>query len=167
MLEASKAYTKSFLERHAIPTAGYAVFEELDSALAHIDAREAPMVVKADGLAAGKGVVVSPDHETARRAVTDMLEAQAFGAAGARVVIEDFLDGEEASFIVMSDGHGVVPFASSQDHKARDDGDRGPNTGGMGAYSPAPVIDQAMRERIMREVIEPTLAGMRADVTSE
>ncbi|MGE0485027.1 MAG: phosphoribosylamine--glycine ligase [Gammaproteobacteria bacterium] len=163
VLEASKAYTKDFLARHRIPTAGYAVFEALDAALAHIDARDAPMVVKADGLAAGKGVVVAATHEEARAAARSMLGEGAFGAAGARVVIEDFLAGEEASFIVMSDGVTAVPFASSQDHKARDDGDRGPNTGGMGAYSPAPVIDQAMSETIMRTVIEPTLAGMRAD----
>ena len=163
VLEASKAYTKAFLERHQIPTAGYAVFEDLDAALAHIDTREAPMVVKADGLAAGKGVIVADDHETARRAVMDMLEAHAFGAAGARVVIEDFLEGEEASFICMSDGETIIPFASSQDHKARDDGDQGPNTGGMGAYSPAPVIDRAMAVRITDTVIKPTLEGMRAD----
>ncbi|MCB1749024.1 MAG: phosphoribosylamine--glycine ligase [Gammaproteobacteria bacterium] len=163
VLEASKAYTKDFLARHRIPTAGYAVFEALDEALAHIDARRAPMVVKADGLAAGKGVVVAATHEEARAAARSMLGDGAFGEAGARVVVEDFLDGEEASFIVMSDGVTAIPFASSQDHKARDDGDRGPNTGGMGAYSPAPVIDQAMSETIMRTVIEPTLAGMRAD----
>lgn len=163
VLEGSKAYTKDFLRRHAIPTAGYETFTSLDAALAHIDAREAPMVVKADGLAAGKGVVVAPDRETAREAARAMLAEHAFGEAGARVVVEDFLDGEEASFIVMTDGETAVPFASSQDHKARDAGDRGPNTGGMGAYSPAPVIDEAMHARVMREVIEPTLAGMRAD----
>lgn len=163
ILEASKAYTKDFLARHAIPSAAYAVFEDLAAALAHIDGRAVPMVVKADGLAAGKGVVVASTHEQARAAAHAMLGEGAFGVAGARVVIEDFLEGEEASFIVMSDGTTAVPFASSQDHKARDDGDRGPNTGGMGAYSPAPIIDAAMSERIMQTVILPTLAGMRAD----
>jgi len=163
VLEASKAYTKDFLARHHIPTAGYAVFDDLERALAHIDARSAPMVVKADGLAAGKGVVVALDHETARTAARSMLGEGSFGAAGQRVVVEDFLDGEEASFICMTDGITAIPFASSQDHKARDDGDRGPNTGGMGAYSPAPVIDEAMSDTIMRTVIHPTLAGMRAD----
>lgn len=163
VLEASKAYTKAFLARHNIPTAGYAVFEDLDAALSHIDEREAPMVVKADGLAAGKGVIVAENHETARRAAMDMLQAHAFGAAGARVVIEDFLEGEEASFICMSDGETIIPFASSQDHKARDDGDQGPNTGGMGAYSPAPIIDRTMASRITETVIKPTLEGMRTD----
>ncbi|MEQ8660359.1 MAG: phosphoribosylamine--glycine ligase, partial [Gammaproteobacteria bacterium] len=163
ILEASKSYTKDFLARHGIPTAGYAVFEVLADALAHIDARAAPMVVKADGLAAGKGVVVAATRDEARAAVRSMLGEGAFGAAGARVVIEDFLAGEEASFICMCHDDIAIPFASSQDHKARDDGDRGPNTGGMGAYSPAPVIDDAMAARVMREVIAPTLAGMRAD----
>lgn len=163
VLEASKSYTKDFLARHGIPTAGYAVFDVLDDALAHIDSRDAPMVVKADGLAAGKGVVVAATREEARAAARSMLGEGAFGAAGARVVIEDFLDGEEASFICMCHGDIAIPFASSQDHKARDDGDRGPNTGGMGAYSPAPLIDEAMAARVMREVIEPTLAGMQAD----
>lgn len=163
VLEGSKAYTKDFLKRHGIPSAAYENFASLDEALAHIDRRPAPMVVKADGLAAGKGVVVAHDRETAREAARAMLAEHAFGAAGARIVVEDFLEGEEASFICMTDGVTAVPFASSQDHKARDAGDRGPNTGGMGAYSPAPVVDDAMHARIMREVVEPTLAGMRAD----
>ncbi|MEX2480509.1 MAG: phosphoribosylamine--glycine ligase, partial [Gammaproteobacteria bacterium] len=163
VLEASKSYTKDFLARHGIPSAAYAVFDELDAALAHIDERSAPMVVKADGLAAGKGVVVAASREEAREAARRMLGEHAFGAASSRIVIEDFLAGEEASFICMCDGLTAVPFASSQDHKARDDGDRGPNTGGMGAYSPAPVIDTELAEVIMRTVIEPTLTGMRDD----
>lgn len=163
ILEASKSYAKGFLARHRIPTAGYAVFDELAAALAHIDSRSAPMVVKADGLAAGKGVVVATTQAEARSAAQSMLGDHAFGAASARIVVEDFLAGEEASFICMTDGVTAVPFASSQDHKARDDGDRGPNTGGMGAYSPAPVIDAALSEVIMRTVIEPTLDGLRAD----
>ena len=163
ILEASKSYTKHFLARHRIPTAGYAVFDELAPALAHIDNRSAPMVVKADGLAAGKGVVVAATRAEARSAAQSMLGDRAFGAASARIVVEDFLAGEEASFICMTDGVTAIPFASSQDHKARDDGDRGPNTGGMGAYSPAPVIDAALSDVIMRTVIEPTLTGLRAD----
>ncbi len=163
VLEASKAYTKEFLKRHRIPTAGYENFTDLERALRHIGSRSAPMVVKADGLAAGKGVVVAADHAAAAAAARSMLGERSFGEAGARIVVEDFLEGEEASFICMTDGETAIPFASSQDHKARDEGDCGPNTGGMGAYSPAPVVDGKMHERIMREVIEPTLAGMRAD----
>ena len=163
ILEASKAYTKDFLKRHRIPTAAYEVFTELKPALAYIDSQPIPVVVKADGLAAGKGVVVARTHAEARDAARAMLEGNAFGDAGARIVVEEFLAGEEASFIVMTDGVTAVPFASSQDHKARDDGDQGPNTGGMGAYSPAPVVDDAMTKCIMDTVILPTLAGMRAD----
>ena len=163
ILEASKAYTKDFLKRHRIPTAAYEVFTELAPALAYIDAHGMPVVVKADGLAAGKGVIVARSHQEARDAARAMLEGNAFGDAGARIVVEEFLAGEEASFIVMTDGVTAVPFASSQDHKARDDGDLGPNTGGMGAYSPAPVVDEAMTKCIMDTIIAPTLAGMRAD----
>ena len=163
ILEASKAYTKHFLKRHRIPTAAYEVFTELAPALAYIDAHGMPLVVKADGLAAGKGVIVARSREEARAAARAMLEGNAFGDAGARIVVEEFLAGEEASFIVMTDGVTAVPLASSQDHKARDDGDLGPNTGGMGAYSPAPVVDEAMTKCIMATIIAPTLAGMRAD----
>ena len=163
ILEASKAYTKDFLKRHRIPTAAYEVFTALEPALVYIDAHALPVVVKADGLAAGKGVVVARSHQEARDAARAMLEGNAFGDAGARIVVEEFLAGEEASFIVMTDGKTAVPFASSQDHKARDDGDQGPNTGGMGAYSPAPVVDEAMTACIMDTIIAPTLAGMRAD----
>ena len=162
-LEGSKAFTKDFLARHAIPTAAYETFSDLEPALAYLRAQGAPIVVKADGLAAGKGVVVAQTLEEAEQAVRDMLAAGRFGEAGARVVIEECLTGEEASFIVMCDGNSILPLATSQDHKARDDGDRGPNTGGMGAYSPAPVVDAALEARIMQEVIEPTVAGLRAD----
>jgi len=162
-LEGSKAFTKDFLARHGIPTAAYATFTDLSAAEAWIRARGAPIVVKADGLAAGKGVGVAQTEEEALAAVRDMLAGNAFGSAGHKVVIEDFLVGEEASFICLCDGRTAVPFASSQDHKRRDDGDRGPNTGGMGAYSPAPVVTPAVHARVMREVILPTLAGMAAD----
>ena len=163
ILEASKAYTKSFLARHRIPTGAYATFDTLTPALAYIDAHALPVVIKADGLAAGKGVVVATSHNEARAAARSMLEEHAFGAAGARIVVEEFLAGEEASFIVMTDGASAIPLASSQDHKARDEGDCGPNTGGMGAYSPAPVVDAAMTATIMQTIIAPTLAGMRDD----
>ena len=163
ILEASKSFTKDFLKRHGIPTATSKTFDQLQTALDYIDTQPAPMVVKADGLAAGKGVIVAADHAQARAGATSMLADKVFGAAGTRIVIEEFLAGEEASFICMTDGFTAIPFASSQDHKARDEGDRGPNTGGMGAYSPAPVIDAAMHARIMQSVIEPTLAGMRSE----
>ena len=163
ILEASKSFTKDFLKRHRISTAYSQTFDHLQTALDYIDAQPTPMVVKADGLAAGKGVIVAADHEQARAAATSMLADKVFGAAGSRIVVEEFLDGEEASFICMTDGLTAIPFASSQDHKARDEGDHGPNTGGMGAYSPAPVIDAAMHERVMKTVIEPTLAGMRSE----
>ena len=162
-LEGSKAFSKDFLARHKIPTAAYACFTEIEPALAYIAQQGAPIVVKADGLAAGKGVVVADTVEQAQTAARDMLIDNAFGDAGARIVVEEFLEGEEASFICMVDGHHALPMATSQDHKARDEGDTGPNTGGMGAYTPAPVVDQAMHDRIMREVIMPTVDGMRAD----
>ncbi len=162
-LEGSKSFTKAFLARHKIPTAAYEVFTDSSAACAYVRERGAPIVVKADGLAAGKGVVVAATVEEACVAIEDMLEANAFGDAGAKVVVEDFLVGEEASFICICDGVHALPFASSQDHKARDDGDKGPNTGGMGAYSPAPVVTQAVHDRVMAEVIEPTLRGMAQD----
>jgi phosphoribosylamine--glycine ligase len=162
-LEGSKAFTKDFLARHGIPTARYRTFSDPAEAEAWIRAEGAPIVVKADGLAAGKGVVVARSVDEAVATARSMLSGDAFGAAGRRVVVEEFLEGEEASFICLCDGSRAVPFASSQDHKARDDGDTGPNTGGMGAYSPAPVVTGAVHRRIMREVVEPTVAGMAAD----
>lgn len=162
-LEGSKAFSKDFLARHNIPTATYSNFTEIEPAIEYIRQQGAPIVVKADGLAAGKGVILAETEEEAIEAVKDMLAGNAFGEAGSRVVIEEFLQGEEASFIVMVDGEHVLPMASSQDHKARDNGDTGPNTGGMGAYSPAPVVTPAMHDRIMQEVIIPTVEGMKAD----
>jgi len=159
-LEGSKAFTKDFLARHDIPTAFYQNFTEIEPALAYIDKIGAPIVVKADGLAAGKGVIVAETVEQAKDAVKDMLSGNAFGDAGCRVVIEEFLAGEEASFIVMVDGKNIVPMATSQDHKRVGNGDTGPNTGGMGAYSPAPVVTQEIHNRIMEEVIVPTVEGM-------
>jgi phosphoribosylamine---glycine ligase len=159
-LEGSKAFAKAFLARHAIPTAAYASFTELAPALAYLRQQGAPIVVKADGLAAGKGVIVAETPDQAEAAVRDMLAGNAFGAAGHRVVIEEFLQGEEASFIVMADGNNVLPMATSQDHKRAGDGDSGPNTGGMGAYSPAPVVDDQTYQRIMDEVIFPTIRGL-------
>ncbi|MDX1507291.1 MAG: phosphoribosylamine--glycine ligase [Woeseiaceae bacterium] len=162
-LEGSKAFTKDFLARHHIPTADYENFSDLDKALAYIHEQGAPIVIKADGLAAGKGVIVAQTLEEAEAAATDMLEGNKFGDAGARIVVEEFLDGEEASFIVITDGDAILPLATSQDHKARDEGDVGPNTGGMGAYSPAPVVTPEIEARIMNEVIKPTLKGMQID----
>jgi len=162
-LEGSKAYAKDFLARHGIPTAYYAVHHDLDAALAYLRDKGAPIVVKADGLAAGKGVIVAMTLDEAEAAVRDMLSGNAFGDAGARVVIEEFLDGEEASFISMVDGVTALPMATSQDHKRVGDGDTGPNTGGMGAYSPAPVVTPEVHARVMREVVEPTVRGMAAD----
>jgi len=159
-LEGSKAFTKDFLARHDIPTAFYQNFTEVEPALAYIDKIGAPIVVKADGLAAGKGVIVAETVDQAKDAVKDMLSGNAFGDAGCRVVIEEFLAGEEASFIVMVDGKNIVPMATSQDHKRVGNGDTGPNTGGMGAYSPAPVVTQEIHNRIMEEVIVPTVEGM-------
>ncbi len=162
-LEGSKAFTKDFLARHNIPSAAYETFTEIDPAIAYIKAQGAPIVIKADGLAAGKGVIVALNEAEAEAAVRDMLAGNAFGEAGHRVVIEDFLEGEEASFIVMVDGKNILPMATSQDHKRASNGDTGPNTGGMGAYSPAPVVTPAVYQRIMEEVIEPTVAGMAAE----
>lgn len=162
-LEGSKAFTKDFLARHNIPTAEYQTFTEVDSALTYLQEKGAPIVVKADGLAAGKGVIVAMTQQEAEDAVRDMLAGNAFGEAGHRVVIEEFLEGEEASFIVLVDGKNSLPMATSQDHKRVGDGDTGPNTGGMGAYSPAPVVTAEVHDRIMKEVIEPTVAGMAAE----
>ncbi|WLA08296.1 phosphoribosylamine--glycine ligase [Xanthomonas translucens] len=162
-LEGSKAFAKAFLARHGIPTAFYEVHTEVDAALAYVRDKGAPIVVKADGLAAGKGVIVAMTLDEAEAAVRDMLSGNAFGDAGARVVIEEFLDGEEASFISMVDGATALPMATSQDHKRVGDGDSGPNTGGMGAYSPAPVVTPDVHARVMREVVEPTVQGMIAD----
>ncbi|WP_406732169.1 phosphoribosylamine--glycine ligase [Vibrio scophthalmi] len=162
-LEGSKAFTKDFLARHDIPTGSYANFTEIESALAYVRQQGAPIVVKADGLAAGKGVIVAMTLTEAEEAIKDMLAGNAFGEAGSRVVIEEFLEGEEASFIVMVDGENVLPMATSQDHKRVGDKDTGPNTGGMGAYSPAPVVTQAIHDRIMQEVIYPTVRGMAAE----
>ncbi len=162
-LEGSKAFTKDFLKRHNIPTADYRSFDQLQPALEYIREQGAPIVIKADGLAAGKGVIVAMTIEEAEKAATDMLAAGAFGDAGHRIVVEEFLEGEEASFIVITDGQTVLPLASSQDHKARDEGDIGPNTGGMGAYSPAPVVTNDVEQKILDLVINPTLAGLRQD----
>ncbi|MGO2236502.1 phosphoribosylamine--glycine ligase [Marinomonas sp.] len=162
-LEGSKAFTKDFLARHNIPTAAYGNFTEIEPAVAYIKQHGAPIVVKADGLAAGKGVILAQTEAEAIEAVEDMLQGNSFGDAGSRVVIEEFLVGEEASFICMVDGETVLPMATSQDHKARDNGDKGPNTGGMGAYSPAPVVTPEIHDRIMNEVIMPTVKGMNAE----
>ncbi|MBB1115778.1 phosphoribosylamine--glycine ligase [Stenotrophomonas sp. W1S232] len=162
-LEGSKAFAKDFLARHGIPTAFYAVHTEVDAALAYVREKGAPIVIKADGLAAGKGVIVAMTLAEAEAAVRDMLSGNAFGDAGARVVIEEFLEGEEASFISMVDGTTALPMATSQDHKRVGDGDTGPNTGGMGAYSPAPVVTAEVHARVMREVVNPTVQGMIKD----
>ena len=162
-LEGSKSFSKAFLARHNIPTAAYRSFTQLDEALGYIRAQGAPIVIKADGLAAGKGVIVAATVPEAERAATDMMRTGTFGDAGRRIVVEEFLKGEEASFIVITDGRHVLPLATSQDHKARDNGDTGPNTGGMGACSPAPVITPGLERRIMDVVIRPTLEGLRAD----
>lgn len=162
-LEGSKAFCKDFLARHRIPTAEYETFSEIEPAVAYIKRHGAPIVVKADGLAAGKGVIVAQTEQEAIDAVNDMLAGNSFGEAGHRVVIEEFLVGEEASFIVIADGEHALPMATSQDHKARDNGDLGPNTGGMGAYSPAPVVTPDIHQRVMETIIYPTLHGMKAD----
>ncbi|MGP3009250.1 phosphoribosylamine--glycine ligase [Serratia marcescens] len=162
-LEGSKAFTKDFLARHRIPTAEYENFIEVEPALAYVRRKGAPIVIKADGLAAGKGVIVAMTLQEAEEAVRDMLAGNAFGDAGHRIVVEEFLDGEEASFIVMVDGENVVPMATSQDHKRVGDGDTGPNTGGMGAYSPAPVVTDEIHRRAMDQVIWPTVRGMAAE----
>lgn len=164
-LESSKDFAKAFMARHGIPTAAYSTFTDAAAAHAYIDAQGAPIVIKADGLAAGKGVVVAMTLQEAHNAVDLMLVDNRMGAAGARVVIEEFLEGEEASFIVMVDGRHVLPLASSQDHKRLLDGDKGPNTGGMGAYSPAPVLTPALHARVMREIIQPVITGMEKEGT--
>jgi len=160
ILEGSKSFSKDFLQRHNIPTAEYQVFSDVDAAKEYVRAKGAPIVVKADGLAAGKGVIIAMTENEAIVAIEDMLAGNKFGEAGHRIVIEEFMQGEEASFIVMSDGENILPLATSQDYKARDKGDTGPNTGGMGAYSPVPVVTDEMHDRIMQEVIEPTIRGM-------
>lgn len=164
-LEGSKAYAKAFMQRHAIPTAGYATFTDAEPAHAYLEEQGAPIVIKADGLAAGKGVVVAQTLTEAHAAIDAMLADKAFGTAGATIVIEAFLAGEEASFIALVDGTHCLPFATSQDHKARDEGDLGPNTGGMGAYSPAPVVTDEVQQHIMRDVVEPSVAGLIKDGT--
>jgi phosphoribosylamine--glycine ligase len=160
-LEGSKSFCKDFLERNNIPTAFYRVFTETKSAIEYVKEKGTPIVIKADGLAAGKGVIIATSLEVATNAINDMLEGNRFGEAGSRVVIEEFLVGEEASFIVMVDGKNILPMATSQDHKARDNGDMGPNTGGMGAYSPAPVVSDLVYENAMEEVIRPTVDAMK------
>jgi len=162
-LEGSKAFTKDFLARHNIPTAAYEKFTDAEAAIAYVKAQGTPIVIKADGLAAGKGVIIAQSQAEAQATIRDMLSGNSFGDAGHRVVIEEFMVGEEASFIALVDGSHALPFATSQDHKARDDGDKGPNTGGMGAYSPAPVVTQAIHDRVMAEVIMPTVRGMAAE----
>ncbi len=162
-LEGSKAFTKDFLARHKIPTAAYGNFTKIDEAKAYVESVGTPIVIKADGLAAGKGVIIAETKQQAFDAIDDMLAGNKFGDAGHRVVVEEFLVGEEASFIVMVDGKNILPLATSQDHKARDNGDKGPNTGGMGAYSPAPVVTEAMHNAIMEQVIVPTVEGMAAE----
>jgi phosphoribosylamine---glycine ligase len=162
-LEASKDFAKSFMVRHKLPTALHRTFTDAAEAKAFVAKRGAPIVVKADGLAAGKGVVVATSVQEATDAIDSMLTQNKFGAAGARVVVEEFLDGEEASFIVMSDGTHILPLATSQDHKRLKDGDQGPNTGGMGAYSPAPVVTPKIHARVMREIIQPAVQGMAKD----
>jgi len=162
-LEGSKTSTKDFLERHQIPSAAYQSFTDLDAACAYVAQHSTPLVVKADGLAAGKGVIIAQTQAEAEAAVRDMLAGNRFGEAGHRVVIEDFLPGEEASYICIVDGEQVLPLASSQDHKARDNGDLGPNTGGMGAYSPAPVVSDDTEAQVMRDIIQPTVAAMNAE----
>ena len=162
-LEGSKTFTKDFLARHQIPSAAYQSFTEIDAACDYVARRGTPIVIKADGLAAGKGVIIAQTEAEAEAAITDMLAGNRFGEAGHRVVIESFLPGEEASYICIVDGEQVLPMASSQDHKARDNGDLGPNTGGMGAYSPAPVLSQEIEARVMRDIILPTVRGMQAE----
>ena len=164
-LEGSKAFAKAFMQRHGIPTATHFTTSHLDEAVAYIEEQESPIVIKANGLAAGKGVVVAQTSAEAIEAATEMLSGDRFGEAGREIVIEEFLVGEEASYIVMSDGDAVLPFASSQDHKPVFDGGHGPNTGGMGAYSPAPVVDDEVEAKILGEVIRPTIDGMAADGT--
>lgn len=162
-LEGSKAFCKDFLARNDIPTAFYEVFTEVEPAIAYVKDKGVPIVIKADGLAAGKGVIIANTQQEAEDAINDMLEGNRFGEAGSRVVVEEFLVGEEASFIVMVDGQNILPMATSQDHKARDNGDKGPNTGGMGAYSPAPIVTDAIFQNVIDTVIRPTVDGMAAE----
>jgi phosphoribosylamine--glycine ligase len=162
-LEGSKTFTKDFLARHHIPSAAYRSFTDLDAACEYAAAQSMPLVVKADGLAAGKGVIIAQTHAEADSAIRDMLAANRFGEAGHRVVIEEYLRGEEASYICIVDGEQVLPMASSQDHKARDDGDLGPNTGGMGAYSPAPIVTAELEAQVLRDIIQPTVSAMNAE----
>ena len=163
LIEASKAFSKDLMQKYQVPTAAYGVFTEVEPALSFIDQTGIPIVIKADGLAAGKGVIIAQTREEAVAAVTDMLSGNAFGAAGSRVVVEEFLKGEEASFLAFTDGKNIIPLASAQDHKAVFDGDRGPNTGGMGAYSPAPVVTPAIHDKAMAEVMRRTVDGMAAE----
>ncbi len=160
VLEGSKSFSKDFLRKHKIPTAEYEIFTQPKPAIDYVTSKSMPIVIKADGLAAGKGVVIAQTENEAIETIYAMLEGNQFGEAGHRIVIEEFLEGEEASFIVMSDGKHVLPLATSQDHKARDEGDKGPNTGGMGAYSPAPIVDEDLHKKIMNKVIMPTIKGM-------
>ena len=162
-LEGSKAFTKQFLARHKIPTADYKIFTEVNPALEYVSEKGAPIVIKADGLAGGKGVIVALTIDQAHQAIRDVLENNSFGDAGSIIVIEEFLEGEEASFIVITDGKTVLPLATSQDHKTRDNGDKGPNTGGMGAYSPAPIVTRELNKQIMHKIIYPTLRGLAED----
>ncbi|CCG19967.1 phosphoribosylamine--glycine ligase [Taylorella asinigenitalis 14/45] len=162
-LESSKDFAKNFMMRHSIPTADYRTFTSTQEAHEYLNSKQAPIVIKADGLAAGKGVVVAMDMDTAHATVDDFLAGATMGVAGSRIVIEDFLKGEEASFIVMVDGEHILPLAGSQDHKRQLDGDKGPNTGGMGAYSPAPIVSDVIHNRVMDEIIRPTIEGMKAD----
>ena len=162
-LEGSKAFTKQFLARHKIPTADYKIFTEVNPALEYVSEKGAPIVIKADGLAGGKGVIVALTIDQAHQAIRDVLENNSFGDAGSMIVIEEFLEGEEASFIVITDGKTVLPLATSQDHKTRDNGDKGPNTGGMGAYSPAPIVTRELNKQIMHKIIYPTLRGLAED----
>ena len=162
-LEGSKEFMKDFLIRHNIPTANYETFTDSKKAISYIKEQSCPIVIKADGLAAGKGVTVALNIDQAIEAVNQSLESKTFGEAGSKIVVEEYLEGEEASFIVLTDGNTVIPFASSQDHKARDDGDLGPNTGGMGAYSPAPVVTKPIHEKILKEVIMPTVEGLKSE----
>ncbi len=164
-LEGSKDFAKRFMQRHGIPTAHFETFSDVDEAIAHVESRSVPIVIKADGLAAGKGVVVAHTRDEARAALRSMLDDNRFGDAGARVVIEEFLRGEEASFIALVDGVTSLPLASSQDHKPRNDGDTGPNTGGMGAYSPAPVVDSAVHSQVVRQILEPMVQALAAEGT--
>jgi phosphoribosylamine--glycine ligase len=163
IIEASKAFSKDLMKKYNVPTAAYEVFTEIEPAVAFIDRVGVPIVIKADGLAAGKGVVIAQTREEAIATVNDMLSGKTFGGAGARIVIEEFLCGEEASFLAFTDGKNIIPLASAQDHKAVFDGDKGPNTGGMGAYSPAPVVTPAIHEKVMQEVMRRTVDGMAAE----